>query len=179
MLLPSDSSVFHVSAPWPCCALLSCLHTSPFGFPVLLLSLTIIKFFLSRVGHHSSHSVLWWFHQWFDSWCTETTLFCGKHFLIWSVCCPYLKPGCHRSRMILFMHLQRIWPNGIIFSSSQGLLRAAEAQSVLRINWYVLAFCLAWPGEADSILEIFSYGCRKLLLQCFPKSGPGTKQIFL
>lgn len=154
-------------------------HTSPFGFHVLLLLLNTIKFFFNRLRHRSSHSVLWWFLQWFNSWCTETTLFCGKYYLIWSVYSSILEAWLSQVKNNPFHAFAKHLTQGIIFSSSQGLLRAAEAQHVLRINWYMLAFCLAWPGEADSILEIFSYGYRKLLLQCFPKSGPGTKQIFL
>lgn len=48
------------------CPVCCCLSppTSPFGFHVLLnlLSINIIKIFLNRVGHCSSHSVLWWLH---------------------------------------------------------------------------------------------------------------------
>lgn len=88
VLLPSDcSALLPFMYQLLDCAVHCCPgpHTSPFGFHDLLLSLTIIKFFLKRLGHCGSHSVFWWFHQWIYSWYIETALFCGKYFLVRSV----------------------------------------------------------------------------------------------
>lgn len=142
VLLPSDSStLLHFMYQLLDCAVHCCPgpHTSPSGFHVLLLSLTIIKFFLNRVGHHSSHSVLWWFHQWFDSWCTETTHFCGKYFLIWSVYSPILGAWFSQVKNDPFHAIAKHLTRWHHLQASQGFLRAAEAQPVLRIKWSCFA----------------------------------------